>query len=153
MKLTSKAFKQGAALPEKYSCEGADISPPLEIADVPDHAKSLVLIMDDHDVPLEISPTRSWDHWVVFNIPPDTKKIAEGTAPKGKIGKNSWGNKEYGGPCPPDKMHRYIISLYAIDGILDLPAGANKLDVLRTMEGHVIANTQLMCTYVKKENK
>jgi len=152
MKLTSKAFKSGEEIPEKYTCEGEDISPPLDISDVPKRAKSLVLVLDDHDVPPEISETGTWDHWVVFNIPPNTTHIPEGKPPKGKLGKNGWGKKVYGGPCPPDRRHTYTFTLYALDGILDLKEGCTKLEILHTMEGHVIANAQLVCTYVKRDN-
>lgn len=153
MKLVSSAFKNKEEIPELYTCEGADISPPLEIIDIPKKAKSVVLIMDDHDVPPEISPKGVWDHWIIFNVRPEITKIPEGRSPRGVKGKNSWGMLGYGGPCPPDKLHNYSFRVYALDGVLDLEEGATKLEVLRLMEGHVLANAELIGTYIKKENR
>lgn len=142
MKLTSPAFVHNGAIPSEFTCDGNDLSPPLSISDVPPNAKSLALINDDPD-----APVGTWDHWVVFNIPPSTKSIPEGTEPQGTAGKNSWGRTGYGGPCPPSGTHRYFFKLYALDTILNLPEGSTKKDLERAMQGHIVAQAQLMGTY------
>ena len=121
MKLASKAFAHGESIPAKYTCDGENISPPLEISDVPSEARSLVLIMDDPDVPRNIREDGMWDHWVVFNIPPTIGDIPEASAPEGTPGKGTSGDHGYFGPCPPDREHRYFFKLYALDATLDLP--------------------------------
>ncbi len=103
MKLTSPVFKEGGIIPSKYTCEGEGISPPLQISGAPKEARSLVLIMDDPDVPAFIRPEKMWDHWILFNIPPETTEIPENSHPKGSSqGKNTGGQNAYDGPCPPD---------------------------------------------------
>jgi hypothetical protein len=153
MKISSSAFAGHAMIPEKYTCEGSDTVPPLSIHDVPAGAKSLVLIMDDPDVPRQFRPDGNWDHWIVWNIPPDTREIAEGKAPKGVQGKNSWGRNDYGGPCPPDKQHRYVFKLFALDIELRLPASSGKPEVLAAMEGHVVAQTEMVGVYDKRARR
>ncbi|MBI2650394.1 YbhB/YbcL family Raf kinase inhibitor-like protein [Candidatus Woesearchaeota archaeon] len=145
MKLTSAAFANNGAIPSEYTCDGNDLSPPLSISDVPSNAKSLALISDDPD-----APVGTWDHWVVFNIPPTTKEIPKGTEPKGTAGKNSWGRTGYGGPCPPSGTHRYFFKLYALDTILNLQEGSAKKDIESAMQGHIIAQTQLVGLYKRK---
>lgn len=148
MKLTSSVFGNNGEIPSKYTCDGINISPPLEISDVPKNAKSLVLIMDDPDA---VKPAgKVWDHWVVFNIPTTTKKINEGSNPKGVIGKNTRGNLTYGGPCPPDARHRYFFKLYALDIILDLKEGSTKNEVEQAMKDHIIEQSTLMGTYERE---
>ena len=142
MELTSSAFVHNDAIPSEFTCDGADVSPPLTISDVPKNAKSLVLIMDDPD-----APVGTWDHWVVFNMAPSTKQIAKGTEPEGIAGKNSWGRTGYGGPCPPSGTHRYFFKLYALDTELNLPEGSNKRDLEMAMQGHIIEKAELMETY------
>jgi len=153
MKLVSKAFENGKIIPDKFTCEGDDVSPPLEITEVPANAQSLVIIMDDHDVPREIRADGMWDHWVVFNVSPKVGLIPSSWKEEGKVGRNSWGNIGYGGPCPPDKEHRYLIKVYALDGELELPEGVSKAEVLKTMEGHIIEKVELMGIYNKKDNR
>src|SRR5258707_22459 len=102
MKLTSSAFKQGEHIPREYTCDGANISPPLIISDVPANTKSLVLILEDPDVPKYIREDQMWNHWIVFNIPPNTAQIAEGKEPAGQHGLGTGNNLNYYGPCPPD---------------------------------------------------
>ncbi len=145
MKLTSSAFQNNGQMPSEYTCDGSDLSPPLEISDVPLNAKSLALIMDDSD-----APVGTWDHWVVFNIPTSTKEISKGTAPNGVAGKNSWGRTGYGGPCPPSGTHRYFFKLYALDATLNLPEGSAKKELEKAMQGHIIAQAQLMGTYKRR---
>lgn len=142
MKLTSPAFANNDIIPSEFTCDGADASPPLIISDVPSNAKSLALVMDDPD-----APVGTWDHWVVFNIAPTTKEIPKGKEPKGADGRNSWGRTGYGGPCPPSGTHRYFFKLYALDTILNLPEGATKKDLEKAMQGHIIAQAQLMGMY------
>lgn len=144
MKLTSSAFKEGKAIPSEFTCDGDDISPQLTISDVPANTKSLALVCDDPDAPMG-----TWDHWVVFNIPANTKEIPKGTEPEGIGGKNSWGRTGYGGPCPPSGTHRYYFKLYALDTELDLEEGSGKKALEKAMKGHIIEKTQLMGTYKK----
>jgi Raf kinase inhibitor-like YbhB/YbcL family protein len=150
MKLTSVAFKDGEKIPSKYTCEGENINPPLEISGVPSHAKSLVLIMDDPDVPASVRKDQMFDHWVVFNLSPNTHKIEENATPHATLGKNTNGENEYFGPCPPDREHRYFFKLYALDKELDLETGASKSQVEQAMKGHVIEQAQLVGLYEKK---
>jgi len=145
MKLTSPAFKHNGAIPSEYTCDGSDTSPELNIADVPKNAKSLVLVNDDPD-----APVGTWDHWIVFNIPPTTKKIEEGSEPEGLGGKNSWGRTGYGGPCPPSGVHRYFFKLYALDTMLNLKEGATKKDIEKAMQGHIIAKAELIGRYQRQ---
>ncbi len=147
MKLTSSAFKEGGIIPSVYTCEGKGINPPLEISHVPPNAKSLVLLADDPDVPKSRRPDGMYDHWVIFNLPPATRHIAENGTPPGLLGKSTNGKNEYVGPCPPDREHRYFFKLYALDTMLALQPGATKKEVEKAMQGHIIAQCQLMGRY------
>ena len=142
MKLTSPDFKHNSMMPSELTCDGDGASPELNIEDVPKNAKSLVLINDDPD-----APVGTWDHWIVFNMPPTTKKIEKGQEPEGLGGKNSWGRTGYGGPCPPSGVHRYFFKLYALDTMLNLNEGAAKKEIESAMQGHIIAKAELMGTY------
>lgn len=144
MKLTSPAFEHNGVIPEKFSCEGQDVSPELNIEDVPDGAESLVLVVDDPD-----APSRVWEHWTVINIPPETAKIAENSAPQGSVQlMNDFGRIEWGGPCPPPgKVHHYNFRLYALDTTLDLDSSERKADVEQAMQGHILEETVLVGTY------
>ncbi|MFZ0564961.1 MAG: YbhB/YbcL family Raf kinase inhibitor-like protein, partial [Chlamydiales bacterium] len=139
MQLKSPVFEKGSTIPRKYTCQGIDVSPPLEIADVPAEAKSLALIMDDPDVPESVRKDGMWVHWVVYNIEPSIKGIEEGTQSLGTFGKNTGNQNRYMGPCPPDREHRYFFKLYALDTSLSLGSGATKEELLKAMEGHIIA--------------
>lgn len=152
MTLTSSAFENGGVIPRKYGQDFEDVNPPLVIEGVPDSAVSLVLFMDDPDIPAAAG-VPVWDHWVVFNIPPTTATIPEGWKPalstssgsaKGVRGVGTRGKLDYSGPRPPDREHRYFFKLYALDARLDLSEGATKQQVLDAMDGHVIASTELM---------
>ena len=145
MKLASSAFQNNGTIPSEYTCDGNDLSPELSISDVPSSAKSLALVMDDPD-----APVGTWDHWIVFNIPPSTKEIPKGKEPQGTAGKNSWGRTGYGGPCPPSGTHRYFFKLYALDAMRNLPQGTTKKELEMAMQGHIIAQAQLMGTYKRK---
>lgn len=154
MKLTSPAFTDGGKIPSKYTCDGQNINPPLTFSNVPEDAKSLVLIMDDPDIPNFVKDKfgiKVWDHWVVFNIPPTTKEVMEGKNPPGKLGKNTGGKNAYGGPCPPDREHRYFFKLYALDTHLDLPEGSTAAEVENAMKNHLLAEAKLMGKYERKK--
>lgn len=142
MQLTSTAFVDNEAMPAKYTCDGEDVNPPLQITGVPDGAKSLVLIVDDPD-----APAGNWVHWVVFNVPPSMTEILENHGPPGVHGKGTSGNLEYHGPCPPDRQHRYFFKLYALDAMLDLAEGASKEEVKRAMAGHILGQAELIGLY------
>ena len=150
MKLTSSAFQNDETIPTVYTCEGENINPPLEISGVPSGAKSLVLIMDDPDVPPSVRADRMWDHWVVFNIPPETHSFPENCSPKGTLGRSTGGELRYEGPCPPDREHRYFFKLYALDCMLSLPEGATKAEVERAMKRRILVSTTLMGRYEKR---
>ncbi len=151
IELKSTAFEEGAMIPKLYTCDGKDISPPLSWSGVPAGAKSIALIMDDPD-----APRGTWVHWVLFNIPPDTKSLAENVprtaslANGAKHGKNSWPKLGYGGPCPPGGIHRYYFKVYALDTVLSLESGITKAQLLKAMEGHILAEGQLMGRYTRK---
>lgn len=147
MFLTSSAFQAGGKIPSKYTCDGEGISPPLMISDVPSAAKSLVLIMDDPDVPKHLRSDGMWDHWIVFNIPVSTVSIGEGEQPKGIPGKGTSGDFVYLGPAPPDREHRYFFKLYALDTQLTVKEGATKPEVEGAMKEHVLAEAELMGRY------
>ena len=148
IELKSAAFKEGAMIPKLYTCDGKNISPPLSWSGVPAEAKSVALIMDDPD-----APRGTLVHWVLFNIPPGTKGLAENaprspSLPNGaKHGANSWTKLGYGGPCPPSGIHRYYFRVYALDTVLTLRAGATKAQLLKAMERHILAEGQLVGRY------
>jgi Raf kinase inhibitor-like YbhB/YbcL family protein len=148
LNLKSEAFSQNGLIPSQYTCEGKSdlISPPLSWQDDSKATKSYVIIVDDPD-----APAGTWDHWVLFNIDPSVKSLAEGASAKGAtMGSNSWGQIGYKGPCPPSGSHRYFFKLYALDTVLGLKQGASKTDVLTAMKGHVIGTGELMGHYQKK---
>jgi Raf kinase inhibitor-like YbhB/YbcL family protein len=151
--LTSSAFEPGAPIPSRYTCEGVDMSPPLAWDGVPEGTKSLALIIDDPDAPDPKAPQRVWVHWVLYNIPPDAKGLAEnaekvGLPPGTKRGVTDSRKAKYGGPCPPIGRHRYFHKLYALDTTLDLDQGT-KAELTAAMKGHVLAAAELIATYQK----
>jgi len=150
MQLKSLAFKDGKEIPTLYTCDGNKINPPLSFLDVPHKTKSLVVLMYDPDIPESAKMTMNikvWDHWVVFNIPHDVTEIEENTLPIGVYGRNTNGKNEYAAPCPPYGVHRYVFNVYALDGMLDLPAGVSRQDVLEAMEGHILDQAELIGLY------
>lgn len=147
MRLTSSVFENGGIIPARYTCDGENISPPLWLEAVPAAAKSLVLIMEDPDVPRQRRADGMWDHWVVFNMPPATAGIPEGEKPPGVLGTGTGGVTGYQGPCPPDREHRYFFKLLALDIGLDLPAGVTKRAVEQAMAGRVLVQAELMGRY------
>jgi len=144
MKITSSAFQEGGNIPSKFTCDGSDTSPPLQITGVPSEAKSLVLITDDPD-----APSGLFTHWLVWNLPPQTNSIAEGSAPKGVHGTNDFGKPGYKGPCPPPGTHRYSFKIYALDRELDLRGGAKRSQLDAAMKGHVVAQGVLVGRYAR----
>jgi hypothetical protein len=147
MKLTSRAFKEGEKIPSKYTCDGENINPPLEVTDIPQGTISLVLIMDDPDVPKFVRADGMFDHWIVFNLPPDLKTIPENATLNATLGKNTAGKDAYFGPCPPDREHRYFFKLYALKTKLSLSQGATKSAVETALKEHILDKTMLMGRY------
>jgi Raf kinase inhibitor-like YbhB/YbcL family protein len=146
MRITSSAFQEGANIPSKFTCDGADTSPPLQIADIPSGAKSLALIVDDPD-----APSGLFSHWIVWNMTPQTSAIGEGNTPNGVQGTNDFGKSGYGGPCPPSGTHRYYFKIFALDRELNLPFGAKRGQLDAAMKSHVVAQGQLMGRYSRKK--
>ena len=151
--LKSNVFNNNQTIPAKYTCDGADVSPPLEWKDAPAGTKSFALISDDPD-----APVGTWVHWVVWNIPASCTKLKEGTektpslSDGTKQGISDFKRPGYGGPCPPSGTHRYFFKLYALDTTLDnLPGNATKAQLEAAMKGHVLGQTQLMGTYSRKK--
>jgi len=149
LELTSSAFQEGATIPTKYTGGGANVSPPLKWTEPPGGTQALALICEDPD-----APRKTWTHWVIFNLPAGSRELREGVSrseslPDGSAqGLNDFGEVGYGGPAPPPgKPHRYFFRLYALDQKLDLPPRAEKQQVMKAMEGHVLGQCQLMGTY------
>jgi Raf kinase inhibitor-like YbhB/YbcL family protein len=150
--LKSVAFEEGGNIPKEYTCDGANISPPLGWGDPPEQTKSFALLVEDPD-----APGKTWVHWILFNIPPDIRQLSD-NIPKQKTlagnqrqGTNDFGKIGYGGPCPPKGApHRYFFRLYALDKMLDLKPGATKPELLKAMEGHILAKAELMGRYQRQ---
>lgn len=146
--ITSTAFEDGESIPRQYTCDGDDVSPPLDWSDVPAGAQSLVLIVDDPD-----APRGDWLHWLIYDLPAGDGSLPEGVGqaenkPGGGVqGNNSWRRADYGGPCPPSGTHRYFFTLYALDTRLELDPGTTRLQVEQAMDGHVMGQGQLMGRY------
>jgi Raf kinase inhibitor-like YbhB/YbcL family protein len=146
LNINSPAFKNNSHIPEKYTCDGQDLNPPLLIENVPSRAKSLALIVDDPD-----APAGTWVHWVVWNIPPGSKEIKENSVPQNaQQGINDFGKHNYGGPCPPPGTHRYFFKLYALDTLLNLGANSTKADLENAMAGHIIEQAQIIGLYKRR---
>ncbi len=149
--LTSSAFAQGETIPVRYTCDGDDVSPPLEWGDPPEGTQSFALANDDPDAPAGI-----WDHWILFNLPGEARSLPEGVPSDAELpdgsrqGQNSWRRLGYGGPCPPSGTHRYFFKLYALDTTLDLASGANKKQLLQAMEGHILGQAELIGVYSRE---
>ena len=153
MNITSSAFAHNESMPALFTCEGENISPPLAWNNVPEGAKSLVLMVDDPDAPDPAAPRRIWVHWLLYNLPANCAGLPEAiaTLPVGtKEGLNDWQRTGYGGPCPPIGRHRYFHKLYALDCVLpDLGTPTQKV-LVQAMQGHIMAEAQLIGTYQKK---
>ena len=153
MNIVSPVFNHQGMIPAKYTCEGADASPPLKWSGIPANTKSLVLIVDDPDAPDPAAPRMTWVHWVLYDIPPELTELAEGATinlPTGiREGTNDFRQTHYGGPCPPVGKHRYFFKLYALDKTLGSLPGATKASVENAMQGHVLAQAELVGLYQK----
>lgn len=143
MQLRSSVFEDGGVIPQKYGRDFENINPPLEIQDIPSNTKSLVLIMEDPDVP-PAAGVPAWNHWVVFNISPANVSIPEAWSVDGIRGKNTRGELEYGGPRPPDREHRYFFTVYALSELLELKEGASKAEILERMKNLLLETAELM---------
>jgi hypothetical protein len=155
--LSSPQFADQGAIPRVYTCEGKDTSPALAWSGVPATAKSLVLIVEDPDVPDPAHPVRTWIHWLLYNLPETSQGLAEhaGKAPKAlpqgtQGGLNDWKRHDYGGPCPPIGRHRYIHTLYALDVVLPILKSPTKAHIEAAMAGHILEQAQLIGTYEKE---
>jgi hypothetical protein len=143
--LQTKSFAAGGEIPRKYTCSGEDVSPELSWSEPPAGTQSLALIMDDPD-----APVGTFTHWGAYDLPPQTRQLAEGATLPGEArqGRNDFGRTGYGGPCPPPgKPHRYYFKLYALDTKLNLKSGASKADLERAMKGHILAQAEIMGTF------
>jgi len=152
IQISSTAFAEGQPIPDQYTCAGPDVSPPLTWTNVPTGTKSFALIADDPDAPMG-----TWVHWVIYNLPPATMSLVENTPPSpelpngAKQGINDFRQIGYGGPCPPrGKPHHYFFKVYALDTTLNLKSGATKKELLKAMNGHVLAEGRLMGTFQRE---
>jgi Raf kinase inhibitor-like YbhB/YbcL family protein len=153
--ITSPSFVHLGVIPVRHTCDGVDVSPQLDWTGVPSGTKSLVLIVDDPDAPDPAAPKMTWVHWVLYNIPPDTRGLAQAIAarnlPDGTLhGINDWQRKVYGGPCPPQGQHRYFFKLYALDNVLPDLGLPSKAALEKAMRGHVIAKAELIGLYQRR---
>ncbi len=149
LKLTTTAFQPGGIIPKKFTCDGADVSPALAWSDLPAGTQSVALIMDDPD-----APVGTWVHWVLYDLPPSARELPEGVpkqedlSSSARQGRNDFRKIGYGGPCPPrGPAHRYFFKLYALDAKTKLKAGATKADLERAMQGHIVAQAELIGRY------
>lgn len=151
IQVTSDAFAEGETIPAAHTCDGANVSPRIEIAGLPAQCVSWALLCDDPD-----APAGDWVHWLVFNLPPDALALPRDVSPVtlrgfgAGVGRNSWGENRYQGPCPPGGKHRYFFKVYALDTTLALPAKAGKAEFLAAAEGHTLAYGSLMGRYARQ---
>lgn len=143
MKLSSPAFENGGKIPKEHTCDGKNVNPPLKIENAPSNAKSFALVFDDTD-----APGGTYVHWIVWNIDPGLKEIRENSVPEGGVqGMNDFKKRNYGGPCPPGRAHKYVFKIYALDTVLNLNPNGAKKDLEKAMEGHILSRGQLMGLY------
>ena len=149
MELKSSAFKNNGMIPRLYTCDGKNISPPLEWTEVPAGTQSVAIIVDDPD-----APKATWVHWIVYNLSPKSNSLPQSVpvmpaleTGKAFQGKNDFGNLGYGGPCPGSGTHRYYFKIYAVDQMLDLQGDVNKKKLTEAMKGHILAEGQLVGIY------
>lgn len=145
LSVKSSAFNVGESIPSRYTCDGENVSPPLEVDQIPVGAKSLALIVDDPD-----APAGDWVHWVVWNIPVQKRVVINEGAKPGRKGVNDFQQRGYGGPCPPSGTHHYHFRFYALDTLLPLPSNSTKADLEKAMQGHVMAKGELTGVYSRK---
>jgi len=144
--VSSPVFENNSTIPSKYTCDGANVNPPLSIEHVPDGTKSLALVVDDPDAPAGV-----WVHWVLWNIQPETKELKENSVPRGaQQGMNDFRKHPYSGPCPPSGTHRYVFKIYALDTILTISPDATKTDLEKAMKGHIIEQGHIIGLYKRK---
>ena len=142
-KISSSAFENGGKIPKEYTCDGKNINPPLKIENAPSSAKSFALVFDDID-----APRGTYVHWIFWNMDPGLKEIRENSVPEGVVqGMNDFKKRNYGGPCPPGRAHKYIFRIYALDTLLNLNPNGSKEDLEKAMEGHILSRGQLMGLY------
>lgn len=154
--LTSPSFVNNGEIPTTYTCESSDLSPPLNWSGAPDGTRSFALIVDDPDAPDPRAPKMTWVHWVLYNLPPESRGLEEGVGkrnlpPGTREGLNDWKRSGYGGPCPPIGRHRYFFKLYALDAVLPDLGGPTKAQLERAMQGHILDRAELIGTYEKKK--
>lgn len=143
MEISSPALTPEGKMPAVYTCKGKNVNPPLVFSKVPENTQSLALTLDDIDAPVGI-----FNHWLIWNIDPKTLVIIEDSTPSGaRVGTNSFGSQNYGGPCPPAGVHRYIFTLYALDTTLTIPSEARKSDFDDVVRGHILGQTSLRVTF------
>ncbi len=151
MKIISSAFDEGAMIPEKYTCDNIDISPPLKWSSIPEGTKTFAIICDDPDAPMG-----TWVHWVIYNLPADINELSENIPPSeiltngAKQGRNDFGKIGYGGPCPPGGTHRYYFKVYALSKELMVESGITKSELLKAMEGYILSEGKLMGRYKRR---
>jgi Raf kinase inhibitor-like YbhB/YbcL family protein len=151
LRLSSPAFAEGGEIPARYGCRGADISPPLHFAGVPEGTRSLALLVEDPD-----APSGLFVHWILYDMPPGLTGLPEGVPPVPEPGEgmrqgvNDFGRIGYGGPCPPDRPHRYFFRLFALDSVPELPPAASRAALLKAMRGHILAEARLMGIYPRR---
>ncbi len=145
LQIRSPAFKNNGVIPRQYTCDGEDVPPPLQISGVPKGAKSLALIMDDPDAPGGV-----FVHWLLWNLPPQTREIGKRLPPQVVQGMNDFGRLGYGGPCPPFGTHRYRFWLYALDTTLSLKPSSRKADLEKAMRGHILGRALLVGLYSRR---
>jgi len=143
LKISSPAFENGGKIPKKYTCDGENVNPFLKIENAPSNAKSLALVFDDID-----APRGTYVHWILWNLAPDVKEVKENSVPEGAVqGLNDFKKRNYGGPCPPGRAHKYVFKIYALDTLLNLNPNGTKKDLEKVMESHVISRAQLTGLY------
>ena len=149
-KLQSPSFSNEGMIPAKFTCQGENVSPELHWSDAPKGTKSFVLICDDPDAPDPAAPKMTWVHWVLYDIPAEVAKLAEKNPTNGVSGITDFKKPGYGGPCPPIGTHRYFFKFYALDTMLNLATGKTKVEIVKAMQGHILAESVLMGKYLKK---
>lgn len=153
LEITSSTFENNQLIPSKYTCDGDNVNPPLTFRNIPKDAQSLVLLVDDPDVPKNLKPDGVFDHWVIYNIDPSVTGIDENSsAPPGSVGLNSAQKHAYAGACPPDGQHRYFFKLFALDTMVEFPDAkvVTKQMVLDAMDGHIVEQAELVGLYKRQ---
>jgi len=153
LRLGSTAFTADGSVPPRYTCDGEDVSPPLDWSNPPAGTKGFALVVDDPDAPDPKAPRVRWVHWIVYDLPVATRALPEAVRseaelpPGAKMGQNDWGKAEWGGPCPPVGRHRYVFTLYALDLVLGERGPLSRRGLEVAIDGHVIGKAELLGTY------